>query len=132
MARLSTECSMSPADPAVSGRQDLGDQEQRPGRRPGRSGGRHEAGEVYRPRSYFTSLSLTKRTPAGIADAGFVGDSRSSWCRRPGSAVQGCTRLDVFNVWNEVYATRIGNGFVGSAYGPLRHANVRLIVPFAY
>jgi outer membrane cobalamin receptor len=40
--------------------------------------------------------------------------------------------VDVFNVWNEVYATRIGNGFVGSAYGPLRHADVRLIVPFAY
>jgi hypothetical protein len=40
--------------------------------------------------------------------------------------------VHVFNVWNEVYATRIGNGFVGSAYGPLRHADVRLIVPFAY
>jgi hypothetical protein len=39
--------------------------------------------------------------------------------------------VDVFNVFNEVYATRIGNGFVGSAYGPLRHADVRLIVPFA-
>jgi outer membrane receptor for ferrienterochelin and colicins len=39
--------------------------------------------------------------------------------------------VDVFNVFNEVYATRLGNGFVGSAYGPLRHADVRLIVPFA-
>ena len=40
--------------------------------------------------------------------------------------------VDVFNVFNEVYATRLGNGFVGSAYGALRHADVRLIVPFAY
>jgi hypothetical protein len=40
--------------------------------------------------------------------------------------------IDVFNVFNEIYATRIGNGFVGSAYGPLRHADVRLIVPFGY
>jgi hypothetical protein len=40
--------------------------------------------------------------------------------------------VDVFNVFNEVYATRIGNGFVGSAYGALRHADVRVIVPFAY
>lgn len=39
--------------------------------------------------------------------------------------------VDVFNVFNEVYATRIGNGFVGSAYGRLRNADVRLIVPFA-
>jgi outer membrane cobalamin receptor len=38
--------------------------------------------------------------------------------------------LDVFNVFDEVYATRIGNGYIGSAYGALRHGDIRLTVPF--
>ncbi len=38
--------------------------------------------------------------------------------------------VDVFNAFDEIYAIRIANGFVGSAYGPLRQFDVRLIVPF--
>ena len=38
--------------------------------------------------------------------------------------------LDVFNVFDEVYASRLGNGYIGSAYGALRHADIRLTVPF--
>jgi outer membrane cobalamin receptor len=38
--------------------------------------------------------------------------------------------FDVFNVFNEVYAYRIATGYVGSAYGPLRRTNIRLIIPF--
>jgi hypothetical protein len=37
--------------------------------------------------------------------------------------------VDVFNALDAVYAIRIGNGFVGSAYGPLRQVNLRLTVP---
>ena len=37
--------------------------------------------------------------------------------------------FDVFNVFDEVYPTRIGNGYIGSAYGALRHVDVRLTVP---
>lgn len=38
--------------------------------------------------------------------------------------------VDVFNALDAVYAIRIGNGFVGSAYGPLRQVNGRLTIPF--
>ncbi|MGO8994575.1 MAG: TonB-dependent receptor [Polyangiaceae bacterium] len=38
--------------------------------------------------------------------------------------------LDVYNALDAVYAIRIGNGFVGSAYGPLRQVNARLTIPF--
>jgi hypothetical protein len=38
--------------------------------------------------------------------------------------------FDVFNAFDQVYAIRIANGLVGSAYGPLRQVDVRLIVPF--
>jgi outer membrane cobalamin receptor len=38
--------------------------------------------------------------------------------------------VDVFNVFDAVYALRIANGFVGSAYGALRQVDVRLMVPF--
>jgi hypothetical protein len=38
--------------------------------------------------------------------------------------------VDVFNVFDDVYAIRIATGYVGSAYGPLRHANVRLKASF--
>ena len=38
--------------------------------------------------------------------------------------------VDVLNVFDTVYAIRIANGFVGSAYGPLRQVDVRLTVPF--
>jgi len=38
--------------------------------------------------------------------------------------------LDVLNVFDSVYAIRIANGFVGSAFGPLRQLDVRLTVPF--
>jgi hypothetical protein len=38
--------------------------------------------------------------------------------------------LDVLNVFDAAYAIRIANGFVGSAYGPLRQVDVRLMVPF--
>lgn len=37
--------------------------------------------------------------------------------------------LDVFNVFDTVYAIRIANGLVGSAYGGLRQVDVRLTVP---
>jgi outer membrane cobalamin receptor len=37
--------------------------------------------------------------------------------------------LDVLNVLDAAYAIRIANGFVGSAYGPLRQVDVRLMVP---
>ena len=36
--------------------------------------------------------------------------------------------LDVFNVFNDVYKYRIATGYVGSAYGPLRRVDVRLII----
>ena len=39
--------------------------------------------------------------------------------------------VDVLNSFNEVYAYRIGTGYVGSAYGPLRRVFVRLSVPFS-
>jgi len=39
--------------------------------------------------------------------------------------------IDVFNLFNEVYAYRIGTGYVGSAYGPLRRVFARLAVPFS-
>ncbi len=39
--------------------------------------------------------------------------------------------IDVFNLFNQVYAYRIGTGYVGSAYGPLRRVFVRLAVPFS-
>jgi outer membrane cobalamin receptor len=38
--------------------------------------------------------------------------------------------FDVMNVFDDVYAYRIATGFVGSAYAPLRRADVRLKVPF--
>jgi len=38
--------------------------------------------------------------------------------------------FDVFNVFNEVYAYRIATGYGGSAYGPPRRVNVRLVIPF--
>jgi outer membrane cobalamin receptor len=38
--------------------------------------------------------------------------------------------VDVLNAFDAVYAIRIANGFVGSAYGPLRQVDVRLSVPF--
>jgi outer membrane receptor for ferrienterochelin and colicin len=38
--------------------------------------------------------------------------------------------IDVFNALDAVYAIRIANGLVGSAYGPLRQVNARLTVPF--
>ncbi len=38
--------------------------------------------------------------------------------------------VDVFNALDAAYAIRIGNGFVGSAYGPLRQVNGRLTIPF--
>ncbi|MHB1845125.1 MAG: TonB-dependent receptor [Deltaproteobacteria bacterium] len=38
--------------------------------------------------------------------------------------------LDIQNLFDELYAYRIANGFVGSSYGPLRQVDVRLIVPF--
>jgi len=37
--------------------------------------------------------------------------------------------LDVLNAFDAVYAIRIANGFVGSAYGPLRQVDVRLTIP---
>jgi outer membrane cobalamin receptor len=38
--------------------------------------------------------------------------------------------VDVLNVLDASYAIRIANGFVGSAYGPLRQVDLRLMVPF--
>jgi hypothetical protein len=39
--------------------------------------------------------------------------------------------FDVYNVFNTVYALRLANGDLGaSEYGALRHADVRLTVPF--
>jgi outer membrane cobalamin receptor len=38
--------------------------------------------------------------------------------------------FDVLNVFDAVYAIRIANGFVGSAYGPLRQVDLRLTIPF--
>jgi hypothetical protein len=38
--------------------------------------------------------------------------------------------VDVLNAFDAVYAIRIANGFVGSAYGALRQVNMRLSVPF--
>jgi outer membrane cobalamin receptor len=38
--------------------------------------------------------------------------------------------VDIFNALDAVYAIRIANGFVGSAYGPLRQVDVRLTLPF--
>lgn len=38
--------------------------------------------------------------------------------------------VDVFNALDAVYAIRIANGFVGSAYGALRQVDVRVTVPF--
>ena len=37
--------------------------------------------------------------------------------------------IDVFNVFDTAYAIRIGNGFVGSAYGALREVDLRLMIP---
>jgi outer membrane cobalamin receptor len=37
--------------------------------------------------------------------------------------------VDVFNAFDTAYAIRIGNGFVGSAYGPLREVELRLTIP---
>ncbi len=37
--------------------------------------------------------------------------------------------VDVFNVFDSVYAIRIANGFVGSAYGSLRQVDLRLMIP---
>jgi outer membrane receptor protein involved in Fe transport len=39
--------------------------------------------------------------------------------------------VDVLNLFNQVYAYRIGTGYVGSAYGPPRRVFVRLSVPFS-
>ncbi|MHB8420460.1 MAG: TonB-dependent receptor [Myxococcales bacterium] len=39
--------------------------------------------------------------------------------------------IDVLNVFDEVYAIRIANGFVGSAYGALRQIDLRVTVPFS-
>ena len=39
--------------------------------------------------------------------------------------------LDVFNLFNEIYAYRIGTGYIGSAYGPLRRVDVRVVIPFS-
>ena len=38
--------------------------------------------------------------------------------------------VDVLNAFDAVYAIRIANGFVGSAYGALRQVDVRVMVPF--
>jgi hypothetical protein len=38
--------------------------------------------------------------------------------------------VDVFNVFDDAYALRIGNGFVGSAYGARREVDLRLTIPF--
>ena len=38
--------------------------------------------------------------------------------------------VDVLNAFDALYAIRIANGFVGSAYGPLRQVDVRVSVPF--
>ncbi|MGD0678133.1 MAG: carboxypeptidase regulatory-like domain-containing protein [Polyangiaceae bacterium] len=37
--------------------------------------------------------------------------------------------VDILNVFDAVYAIRIANGLVGSAYGPLRQVDVRFMVP---
>lgn len=37
--------------------------------------------------------------------------------------------IDVLNVFDTAYAIRIANGFVGSAYGPLRQVDLRVTVP---
>jgi outer membrane receptor protein involved in Fe transport len=39
--------------------------------------------------------------------------------------------VDVLNLFDQVYAYRIGTGYVGSAYGPPRRVFVRLSVPFS-
>jgi hypothetical protein len=39
--------------------------------------------------------------------------------------------LDVFNLFNDVYAYRIGTGYVGSAYAPLRRIVLRLALLFS-
>jgi hypothetical protein len=39
--------------------------------------------------------------------------------------------IDVLNLFDQVYAYRIGTGYVGSAYGPLRRVLVRLSVPLS-
>ena len=39
--------------------------------------------------------------------------------------------FDVLNVFDEIYAYRIGTGYVGSAYGPLRRVILRLAIPFS-
>jgi hypothetical protein len=36
--------------------------------------------------------------------------------------------IDVFNVFNDIYAYRIGTGYIGSAYGPLRRVDLRILV----
>ena len=38
--------------------------------------------------------------------------------------------VDVLNLFDTAYAIRIANGFVGSAYGPLRQVDVRITIPF--
>ena len=49
---------------------------------------------------------------------------------RFGIPLQPEVAFDVFNVFNDVYAYRIATGYVGSAYGPPRRVNVRLVIPF--
>lgn len=39
--------------------------------------------------------------------------------------------VNVFNLFNDVYALRIASGYVGSAYGSLRRVDIRVSVPFA-
>jgi hypothetical protein len=38
--------------------------------------------------------------------------------------------LDILNAFDAVYAIRLANGFVGSAYGALRQVDVRVTLPF--
>jgi len=39
--------------------------------------------------------------------------------------------VDVLNLFDQIYAYRIGTGYIGSAYGPPRRVFVRLSVPFS-
>ena len=40
--------------------------------------------------------------------------------------------LDVLNLLNDAYAYRIGTGYIGRAYAPLRQVFVRLSIPLAW
>jgi outer membrane cobalamin receptor len=64
------------------------------------------------------------QTVPGHATVNVTLRHRFDWLLRTEVAV------DVLNAFDTVYAIRIANGFVGSAYGPLRQVDLRVSVPF--